>query len=50
MGNHIDSLDNSKTYSVNNIVFCCTDCNSSKNKISIKLVKRLYEIIKETRM
>jgi hypothetical protein len=43
----MDRLDNSKTYSVNNIVFCCTDCNSSKNKISIKLVKRLYEIIEE---
>jgi hypothetical protein len=43
----IDRLDNSKTYSLSNIIFCCTDCNSSKNRISIKLIKRLNEIIKE---
>ena len=36
----LDRFDNSKTYSVDNIVFCCTDCNVSKNKISIKLIKR----------
>ena len=43
----IDRLDNSKTYSIDNIVFCCTDCNSSKNRISIKLIKRLNEVIKD---
>ncbi len=43
----LDRLDNSKTYSVNNIIFCCAKCNASKNKISIKLIKRLYEIIIE---
>ena len=43
----IDRLDNSKTYSLSNIIFCCTDCNLSKNRISIKLIKRLNEIIKE---
>jgi hypothetical protein len=43
----IDRFDNAKTYSIDNIVFCCTDCNSSKNRISIKLIKRLNEIIKE---
>jgi hypothetical protein len=43
----IDRLDSSKTYSVDNIVFCCTECNLSKKDISIKLVKRLYEIIIE---
>ena len=43
----IDRFDNAKTYSIDNIVFCCTDCNSSKNRISIKLIKRLNEIAKE---
>jgi 5-methylcytosine-specific restriction endonuclease McrA len=43
----LDRIDNSETYSVNNIIFCCTECNSSKNKISIKLIKRLNKIIEE---
>ena len=43
----IDRLDSSKTYSVDNIVFCCTECNLSKKDISIKLIKRLHEIITE---
>lgn len=43
----IDRLDNDKTYSINNIIFCCTNCNSSKNRISIKLIKRLNEIIRD---
>ena len=43
----IDRFDNAKTYSIDNIVFCCTNCNSSKNRISIKLIKRLNEVIKE---
>ena len=43
----LDRFDNSKTYSIDNIIFCCTECNSSKNKISIKMIKRLYEIINE---
>jgi len=43
----IDRLDSSKTYNINNIIFCCTECNSSKKDVSIKLIKRLYEIITE---
>ena len=43
----IDRFDNAKTYSIDNIIFCCTNCNSSKNRISIKLIKRLNEVIKE---
>jgi 5-methylcytosine-specific restriction endonuclease McrA len=43
----IDRLDSSKTYNVNNIIYCCIECNSSKKDISIKLIKRLYEIITE---
>ncbi len=43
----IDRLDSSKTYSIDNIIFCCVGCNLSKKDISIKLIKRLYEIIME---
>jgi 5-methylcytosine-specific restriction endonuclease McrA len=46
----IDRLDSSKTYSVSNIVFCCVECNSSKKDVSIKLIKRLYEIITERKL
>ena len=43
----MDRLDNSKTYSIDNIIFCCQECNQSKKDISIKFIKRLNEIIKE---
>jgi hypothetical protein len=43
----IDRIDSFKTYSISNIIFCCWACNLSKKDISIKLIKRLYEIITE---
>ena len=43
----IDRLDSSKTYGIDNIIFCCVECNLKKNKITINLIKRLYEIITE---
>jgi 5-methylcytosine-specific restriction endonuclease McrA len=42
-----DRLDNSKPYNVDNIIFCCQNCNVSKNNVSIKLIKRLHEVITE---
>ena len=42
-----DRLDSSKTYDIDNIIFCCVECNLSKRDISFKLIKRLYEIITE---
>jgi hypothetical protein len=42
-----DRLDSSKTYFINNIIFCCVECNLSKRDISFKMIKRLYEIITE---
>jgi hypothetical protein len=45
-----DRLDSSKTYSIDNIIFCCTECNLNKNKVSIELIKRLYEIIMERKL
>lgn len=43
----IDRLDTNKSYSVDNIIFCCQNCNISKNNVSISLIKRLYEVIIE---
>jgi len=43
----MDRLDSSKPYSINNIIFCCIECNLSKNNISFKTIRRLYEIITE---
>ncbi len=43
----IDRLDSSKTYSIDNIVFCCVECNLRKKDITFDMVKRLYEIITE---
>ena len=42
-----DRLDNNKPYDIDNIIFCCQNCNISKSFISISLIKRLYEIITE---
>ena len=46
----LDRLDSNKTYSVDNIIFCCVECNLSKKDISIKLIKRLYDIITERKL
>jgi hypothetical protein len=43
----MDRLDSSKPYSINNIIFCCVECNLSKKDVSISLIKRLHEIITE---
>jgi hypothetical protein len=45
-----DRLDSSKTYSIDNIIFCCIECNLSKKDISISLIKRLHEIIIERKL
>jgi 5-methylcytosine-specific restriction endonuclease McrA len=42
-----DRLDNSKPYNIDNIIFCCQNCNVSKHDVSVKLIKRLYEVITE---
>ena len=43
----IDRLNSSKTYSIDNIIFCCTGCNLRKKDITFDMIKRLYEIITE---
>ena len=43
----MDRLNSSKPYSINNIIFCCVECNLSKKDVSISLIKRLHEIITE---
>jgi hypothetical protein len=46
----LDRLDSSKPYNLDNVIFCCAKCNFSKNEVSIKLIKRLYEIITERKL
>ena len=43
----IDRLDNDLTYTENNIVFCCGNCNNIKNQVTLKMCKRILEIKKE---
>ena len=43
----IDRLDNTKTYTINNIVFCCAKCNDDKHSITLKMIDRIQEIRKE---
>jgi len=43
----IDRLDSSKTYSIDNIIFCCVECNLRKKDITFDMIRRLYEIISE---
>jgi hypothetical protein len=43
----IDRLDSSKTYNIDNIIFCCVECNLRKKDITFDMIRRLYEIITE---
>ena len=43
----IDRLDNTKTYTEENIVFCCGKCNDSKHSVTFEMVDRIQEIRKE---
>lgn len=40
----IDRLDNRKTYTLNNIVFCCSDCNNSKHNTTFELAEKILEL------
>ena len=43
----IDRLDNHLTYTENNIVFCCGNCNIIKNQVTFKMCERILELKKE---
>jgi hypothetical protein len=43
----IDRLDNSITYTKENLVFCCHKCNDAKHSITFELVDRIQEIREE---
>lgn len=38
--NGLDRVNNSKGYTVNNVVSCCTRCNQAKNTMTIKEFKK----------
>jgi len=46
----IDRIDNSKTYTVQNIVFCCAACNDNKHSASLTLMKKTLQIAKERKL
>lgn len=45
--NGIDRIDNNYGYVTGNIVPCCRDCNTEKGSISVKMIKKLYELVKD---
>lgn len=40
----IDRLDNRKTYTLDNIVFCCVDCNDMKHNTTFELAEKILEL------
>ena len=40
----IDRLDNTKTYTLDNIVFCCVDCNDRKKNTTFELAEKILEL------
>ena len=40
----IDRLDNKKTYTLDNIVFCCVDCNDRKKNTTFELAEKILEL------
>jgi len=43
----IDRLDNTKTYTKDNIIFCCAKCNDDKHSITLEMIDRIQEIREE---
>ena len=44
----IDRVDNTKGYSVDNLVPCCTDCNKAKNALSQEQFLQMARAIVKT--
>ena len=40
----IDRLDAEKTYSINNIVFCCGGCNNRKNQVRLSDITNIQRV------
>jgi len=44
--NGLDRIDNTKGYTIDNVVPCCKDCNAAKGKLTLQefkdLIKRIY--------
>jgi hypothetical protein len=43
----IDRLDTTKTYSRDNLVFCCVGCNNRKNQVRISDIMNILKVWKE---
>lgn len=49
-GYGLDRLDNKKGYSINNVITCCTDCNSLKsNLLTTEETKKVVALLKKLR-
>lgn len=44
--NGIDRVDNNKGYIKNNIVPCCTQCNTKKGAITLDIINKILEFLK----
>ena len=47
--NGIDRVDNSKGYTLNNILVCCYDCNTKKGAITKEMIYKLYNWFEENK-
>jgi len=43
----IDRIDNSKTYQVGNLGFCCSGCNDKKHHATLELMENVIRVAKE---
>ena len=43
----IDRIDNNQTYQVNNLAFCCADCNDNKKSATLELMENVLRVAKE---
>jgi len=43
----IDRLDSTKTYFIDNLVFCCVGCNNRKNQVRISDIMNILKVWKE---
>lgn len=44
--NGIDRVDNTKGYEADNVVTCCTQCNTKKGSITLGMVEKTLEFLK----
>ena len=46
----IDRLDSTKTYILDNLVFCCVGCNNRKNQVRLSDIVNIVRVLKERKI